>query len=99
MSAAAVARFQPAAAFAPAFMMRHTKRRQGAWLNARIAPDGSRESLSSTDDAQPATSTQLPESPLALLLRHIKAVPRRGSVTMKHNPSFAVRFKMYRSMA
>jgi CRP-like cAMP-binding protein len=53
--------------------MRSIRSRHRPPVTTRIGPDLSREFLISTDAPSKATSTQLPESALALLLRHAGA--------------------------
>ena len=53
-------------------LVRRTKLRHRAGVNSNIVPDWSRESLTSTEEPAQATSTQLPASALALLLRQMK---------------------------
>lgn len=60
------------------FLMPRVNRRHSAWLNLNLGPAWSDESLTSTDDADLATSTQLPLPPLALLLRHVKVASGFG---------------------
>lgn len=61
-----------------AFLMRCTNPSHWDEVNLSSAPEWSRESLTSTDESNPATSTHAPLPPLVLLLCQISVEFRFG---------------------